>query len=54
MSRTCSVCLAWGPKQVDGVGARDAFTDTEDIEFVVGSKQYAMSFAKQIMEKEGE
>lgn len=32
----------------------DASTDTEDIAFVVGSKQYAMSFAKQIMEKVGE
>lgn len=29
----------------------DASTDAEDIAFVVGSKQYAMSFAKQIIEK---
>ena len=32
----------------------DASTDAEDIAFVVGSKKYAMSFAKQIMEKVGE
>lgn len=32
----------------------DASTDAEDTVFVVGSKQYAMSFARQIMEKVGE
>ena len=32
----------------------DASTNAEDTVFVVGSKQYAMSFAKQIMEKVGE
>ena len=32
----------------------DASTGAEDIEFVVGSRQYAMSFAKQIIEKVGE
>ena len=32
----------------------DSSTDAEDIAFVVGSKQYAMSFAKQIMGKVGE
>ena len=32
----------------------DASTDAEDITFVVGSKQYAMSFAGQIMEKVSE
>ena len=32
----------------------DASAGAEDIEFVVGSKQYAMSFARQIMESIGE
>ena len=32
----------------------DASTDAEDIVFIVGSKQYAMSFARQIMVKTGE
>lgn len=32
----------------------DASTDAEDTVFVVGSNQYAMSFAKQIIEKVGE
>ena len=32
----------------------DASTDAEDIAFVVGSKQYAMSVTKQIREKMGE
>lgn len=32
----------------------DASTDAEDVSFVVGSKQYAMKFAGQIIEKVGE